>query len=85
PRALKEGQNVLTMFHGRSDAADGTTFPTIFPAGALYWSQAGGIIKYIADQEKGALRGKKVALVGIDSPFGKEPLPVFQAVAEKEG
>lgn len=85
PRALKEGQNVLTMFHGRSDAADGTTFPTIFPAGALYWSQAAVIIKYIADQEKGALRGKKVALVGIDSPFGKEPLPVFQAVAEKEG
>ncbi|RTL61433.1 MAG: ABC transporter substrate-binding protein [Hyphomicrobiales bacterium] len=85
PRALKEGQNVLTMFHGRSDAADGTTFPTIFPAGALYWSQAAVIIKYIADQEKGALKGKKVALVGIDSPFGKEPLPVFQAVAEKEG
>jgi branched-chain amino acid transport system substrate-binding protein len=85
PRALKEGQNVLTMFHGRSDAADGTTFPTIFPAGALYWSQAAVIIKYIADQEKGALKGKKVALVGIDSPFGKEPLPVFQAVAAKEG
>jgi len=85
PRALKEGQNVLTMFHGRSDAADGTTFPTIFPAGALYWSQASVIIKYIADQEKGALKGKKVALVGIDSPFGKEPLPVFQAVAAKEG
>jgi branched-chain amino acid transport system substrate-binding protein len=85
PRALKEGQNVLTMFHGRSDAADGTTFPTIFPAGALYWSQAAVIIKYIADQEKGALKGKKVALVSIDSPFGKEPLPVFQAVAEKEG
>ena len=85
PRALKEGQNVLTLFHGRSDAADGTTFPTIFPAGALYWSQAAVIIKYIADQEKGALKGKKVALVGIDSPFGKEPLPVFQAVAAKEG
>ncbi len=85
PRAIKEGQNVLTLFHGRSDAADGTTFPTIFPAGALYWSQAAVIIKYIADQEKGALKGKKIALVGIDSPFGKEPLPVFQAVAAKEG
>jgi branched-chain amino acid transport system substrate-binding protein len=85
PRALKEGQNVLTLFHGRSDAADGETFPTIFPAGALYWSQATVILKYIADQEKGDLKGKKIALVGIDSPFGKEPLPIFQAVGAKEG
>jgi branched-chain amino acid transport system substrate-binding protein len=85
PRALKDGQNVLTLFHGRSDAADGKIFPTIFPAGALYWSQAAVILKYISDQEKGNLKGKKVALVGIDSPFGKEPLAVFQAVSAKEG
>ncbi len=85
PRAIKEGQNVLTLFHGRSDAADGEIFPTIFPAGALYWSQAAVILKYIADQEKGDLKGKKIALVGIDSPFGKEPLPIFQAVSAKQG
>lgn len=85
PRALKDGINVLTMFHGRSDAADGETFPTIFPAGALYWSQAAVIVKYMTDQEGGNLKGKKVAFVGIDSPFGKEPLPVFEAVAKQEG
>src|SRR5438045_1727539 len=85
PRALKDGQNVLTLFHGRSDAADGKIFPTIYPAGALYWSQAAVILKYIPDQQKGNLKGKKVALVGIDSPFGKEPLPIFQAVSAKEG
>ena len=85
PRAIKEGQNVLTLFHGRSDAADGEIFPTIFPAGALYWSQAAVILKYIADQEKGDVKGKKIALVGIDSPFGKEPLPIFQAVSAKQG
>ena len=85
PRALEDGINVLTMFHGRSDAADGETFPTVFPAGALYWSQAAVILKYIADQEGGDLKGKKIALVGIDSPFGKEPLPVFEAVRDKEG
>lgn len=85
PRALADGQNVLTLFHGRSDAADGQTFSTVFPAGALYWSQAAVILKYIADQEKGDLKGKRIALVGIDSPFGKEPLPIFQTVGEKEG
>jgi branched-chain amino acid transport system substrate-binding protein len=85
PRALKDGMNVLTLFHGRSDAADGEIFPTIFPAGALYWSQATVILKYIADQEKGVLKGKKIAFVGIDSPFGKEPLPIVQAVGGREG
>ena len=85
PRALKDGMNVLTLFHGRSDAADGETFPTIFPVSALYWSQATVISKYIADQEKGDLKGKKIALVGIDSPFGKEPLPIFQALAAQQG
>ncbi len=85
PRALKDGINVVTMFHGRSDSADGETFPTIFPMTPLYWSQATNLLKYIKDQEKGDLKGKKIALVGIDSPFGKEPLPIFQALAEKEG
>jgi len=85
PRALKDQVNMLTLFHGRSDAADGETFPHIFPMTPLYWSQATNILQYVKDQEKGNLKGKKVALVGIDSPFGREPQPIFQALAEKEG
>lgn len=85
PRALKDQVNMLTLFHGRSDAADGETFPYIFPMTPLYWSQATNILQYIKEQEKGNLKGKKIALVGIDSPFGREPQPIFQALAEKEG
>ena len=85
PRALTDGMNVITAFHGRSDAADGTVFPTIFPLTPAYWSQATAIVKYIADKEGGNLKGKKIELVHIDSPFGKEPIPVFQALAEKLG
>ena len=85
PRALEDGMNVITAFHGRSDAADGTVFPTIFPMTPAYWSQATAIVKYIADKEGGNLKGKKIVLVHIDSPFGKEPIPVFQALAEKLG
>ncbi len=84
PRALADGMNVITAFHGRSDAADGTVFPTIFPMTPSYWSQATDIVKYIADKE-GSLKGKKVVLVHIDSPFGKEPIPVFQKLAEQQG
>ncbi|WP_239025303.1 ABC transporter substrate-binding protein [Rhodoligotrophos defluvii] len=85
PRALKDQVNMMTIMHGRSDAADGETFPFIFPMSPLYWSQAASIVKYIADQENGDLKGKKIAFVGIDSPFGREPLPIFQALADKEG
>ncbi|HEX7968703.1 MAG TPA: ABC transporter substrate-binding protein [Stellaceae bacterium] len=85
PRALADGMNVITMFHGRSDAADGQVFPTIFPMTPAYWSQATEIVKYIDDQEKGNLKGKKVALVMIDSPFGKEPVPVFEELSKRLG
>ena len=85
PRALADGMNVLTAFHGRSDAADGTVFPTVFPMTPAYWSQATAIVKYIGNKEGGSLAGKKIVLVHIDSPFGKEPIPVFQMLAERLG
>src|SRR6516225_2229111 len=52
PRALADGINVVSMFHGRSDAAEGQVFPTIFPMSPAYWSQATTLIKYIESQEK---------------------------------
>jgi len=85
PRALADGMNVITAFHGRSDAADGSVFPTVFPLTPAYWSQATDIVKYIADKEGSNLKGKKIVLVHIDSPFGKEPIPVFQKLAEQLG
>jgi branched-chain amino acid transport system substrate-binding protein len=85
PRALKDNIPLVSMFHGRSDAADGATFPYIFPMTPLYWSQATLLVQYIGVQEKNNLKGKKIAFVGIDSPFGKEPLPIMQALAQKEG
>jgi len=85
PRALGDGMNVITAFHGRSDAADGSVFPTIFPMTPAYWSQAADIVKYIRDKEGGILKGKKIVLVHIDSPFGKEPIPVFEKLAGQQG
>ncbi|BAS27213.1 ABC transporter substrate-binding protein [Limnochorda pilosa] len=85
PRILKDGNVLITVLHGRSDATDGTTFPTIFPIMATYWSQATVVTKYVLDQEGGSLQGKKVALVHIDSPFGREPIPVFETLAGRLG
>lgn len=85
PRALKDKVIVLMPFHGRSDAADGSVFPYLFSLGANYWSQAAAVTKYVLDQEGGALKGKKLAVVHIDSPFGKEPVPVFEELSKRLG
>ena len=84
PRALNDKINLVTMFSGRSDAADGSVFPYIIPMSASYWSQAAVLIEYIARQEKD-LKGKKIAIVYIDTPFGKEPLPLLREIAKRRG
>ena len=85
PRSLADGVNLITLFHGRSDAIDGQAFPTIFPLTANYWSQAATLVDYLQKKSGGSLKGKKIALVAIDSPFGKEPVPVFDELAKRLG
>ena len=75
---------VITPAHGRGDASDGTVFPYIFPAMATYWAQAANLIDHIK-QHDGGLDGKKIAIVHIDSPFGREPLPILDELASQEG
>ncbi|TWI35251.1 ABC transporter substrate-binding protein [Paracoccus sulfuroxidans] len=74
---------VITPVHGRGDASDGTVFPYIFPMMATYWAQAANLIEFMKTNE-GGLEGKKIAIVHIDSPFGKEPLPILDALAAQE-
>jgi hypothetical protein len=53
-----------------------------------YWSAASIILKYIADQERGEvnLRGKKIGLLHLNNPFGREPIPagIWWASAEND-
>lgn len=81
-RALDDKVVMITAFHGRGDASDGETFPYIFPLMSTYWSQAATLIDYM-EQHEGGLKGKKVAHVYIDSPFGREPIPVLEKLSEK--
>lgn len=75
---------VITPVHGRGDASDGTVFSYIFPAMATYWAQAANLIEYMKSNE-GGVEGKKIAIVHIDSPFGREPMPILEALAAEEG
>ncbi|MBK1669693.1 ABC transporter substrate-binding protein [Rhodovibrio sodomensis] len=84
PRVLEDEVVMITALHGRGDASDGQTFPYVFPMMATYWSQASVLAKYI-EEHMGGLEGKKIAHVFIDSPFGREPLPILRELAERKG
>ena len=70
---------------GTAASANGDKYPYIFPIAASYWSQATGAVQFAKDKLGGSLKGKKIAYLFYDNPAGKEPLPVFEALAKEEG
>ena len=71
---------VVTIGYGRSESADGSVFKWNFPIAGTYWVAADAILQAIGKKEGGLdkLKGKKIALVYHDSPYGKEPIPLLQ-------
>ena len=75
PKVAVDKIPVFLMAYGLSASADGNLFPWIFNAGNLLgWThqplsatQPGGIFD--------KLKGKKIGLVHLDAPYGKEPIP----------
>jgi branched-chain amino acid transport system substrate-binding protein len=87
PKASVDKIPILSMGYGRTDASDGRVFPWVFTAPTTYWSQASAKIKYVASKEGGfdKLKGKKLALVYHNSPYGKEPIPTLTELSKKYG
>jgi branched-chain amino acid transport system substrate-binding protein len=78
---------LITLGYGLSIAQDGLAFKWNFPLMGSYWTGADILIQHIGKKEGGLdkLKGKKIALVYHDSPFGKEPIPVLQERAKMHG
>ena len=78
---------LLTSGYGRSESADGNVIPWAFPILGTYWDAGDIQIEYLAQSLGGwdKLKGKKIADVYHDSPYGKEPIPVLQALAKQHG
>lgn len=78
---------LITAGYGRSESADGGVFKWNFPIAGTYWVAADVLIQHLAKKEGGfdKLKGKKIALVYHDSPFGKEPIPLLQERAAMHG
>ena len=78
---------LLSIGYGRSESADGGIFKWNFPLAGTYWVASDAILQAIAKKEGGwdKLKGKKIALVYHDSPFGKEPIPEIQERGKLHG
>jgi len=78
---------LITAGYGRADSADGMVFKYNFPLLGTYWTGADILVQYIAKKEGGTakLKGKKIALVYHDSPYGKEPIPMLQELSKLYG
>jgi len=78
---------LVTAGYGRSESQDGGVFKWNFPIAGTYWVAGDIIIQEIAKKLGGAdkLKGKHIALVYHDSPFGKEAIPILQERASMHG
>ena len=78
---------IVTLGYGRSESADGLVFKWNFPLAGNYWVAADALVQAIALKEGGLakLKGKKIALVYHDSPFGKESIPMLEERSKLQG
>lgn len=78
---------LITLGYGLSASQDGGIFKWNFPLLGSYWTGADILIQHIGKKEGGLdkLKGKKIALVYHDSPFGKEPIPLLEERSKMHG
>jgi branched-chain amino acid transport system substrate-binding protein len=78
---------LITAGYGRSESTDGNVFKWNFPLTGTYWDAADIILQHVAKKEGGwdKLKGKKIALVFHDSPYGKEPIPLLTERSKMHG
>jgi branched-chain amino acid transport system substrate-binding protein len=74
---------LFTTGYGRADSVDGSVFAWNFPLLGTYWDAADMLVQHV--KKKGSLKGKKIALVYHDSPYGKEPIKLLEERAKLEG
>ncbi|MDN2565127.1 ABC transporter substrate-binding protein [Aquibium sp. A9E412] len=85
PRTNVDEIPILAPGYGFSPMADGKVFQWAFNPPSSYWDGASMILKYISDGDLDTLSGKKIALLHLDHPYGKEPIPLFEKMAEQHG
>jgi branched-chain amino acid transport system substrate-binding protein len=87
PKAAVDKVPMLSMAYGLSASAVGNEFPWVFNPPATYWDGLSMIIKYISGKEGGEanLKGKKIGFIFLESGYGREPIPLLEALAKDMG
>jgi len=85
PKAPIDKIVIHSMGYGMTATADGRWFPWVFNFPMTYWSQASAFVKYVAQQEGGMdkLKGRKIAHIFHNSPYGKEANPTLEDLARR--
>ncbi len=86
-KAAADKVPIVTPGYGRADSADGNVFKWNFPLLGTYWVAADILVQHVGKKEGGLdkLKGKKVALVYHDSPYGKEPIAMLTERSKMHG
>jgi branched-chain amino acid transport system substrate-binding protein len=67
---------ILAPGYGFSPMAEGKIFQWAFNPPASYWDGASMILQYVSGGNLDSLKGKKIVLLHLDAPYGKEPIPL---------
>ena len=86
-RVAQDKIPMTTFGYGLASSADGRVYDWVFPIGTTYWDQMAAMIAYLGQKVGGVanLKGKKIAFLYHESAYGKEPIPVLDAMAAKYG
>lgn len=85
PKSNVDKIPILAPGYGFSPMTDGRVFQWAFNMPATYWDGASMLLNFVSEGNLDNLKGKKVVLLHLDAPYGKEPIPLLEALAEKHG
>ncbi|MEO8847991.1 MAG: ABC transporter substrate-binding protein [Casimicrobiaceae bacterium] len=85
-RVAQDKIPMTTFGYGLGSSAAGSVFRWVFPLGTTYWDQMAAMIAYLEGKDPiNKLKGKKIAYLYHDSAYGKEAIPVLDALAARDG
>jgi branched-chain amino acid transport system substrate-binding protein len=84
-KAPSDKNPLITAGYGRSESSNGNVFKWNFPLMGTYWTGADILMQHITKLNGGNVKGKKIALVYHDSPYGKEPIPLLTERSKIQG
>lgn len=85
PKSNVDQRPILAPGYGFSPMSDGKTFQWAFNPPSSYWDGASMLLNFVSGGNMDSLKGKKIVLLHLDHPYGKEPIPLLEAMAAKYG